>query len=136
MPDLLDLLDLPNKVLAFVRGVKEVGRENADRMADLFSKISDTLAAAAAEIREGRVPHAACGELHGFADAFFDATRSALGQEKARQLANLLKENYNIRTVAVRLEAADSAGRDMAAQQLEESSGRFRASGYVIKAKA
>ena len=131
-----NLLALPIKLLDLVRGVKTLQRESADRISDLFRHISDALAAAAAEIRDGRVPHGVCGQLMAFAGELFETTKGVLGEDKARELADQLWANYNIESFAMRLDSADAAGRETAAQQLEESSGRFLALGHMIRAKA
>jgi hypothetical protein len=130
-----NLLAIPIKLLDLVRGVKTLQRDSADRIADLFGKIGEALAVAAAEIRQGNVPHGVCGQLMAYADAFYDTTRKVLGDDKARELADLLHENYNVERMAASL-SSDPGRCDSAARQLEESAGRFMALGFIVRAKA
>ena len=131
-----NLLAIPIRIVELVRGVRSLRREDADRTAELFRHISEALAAAAADIREGRIPHGVCGQLMTFAGEFKDATSGVLEPERAEELSQLLYENYNIEMFAARLEQQDEEQRAASVQQLEESSGKFLALVHIIRTKA
>ncbi len=129
-----NLLSVPKQILDFVIGVKKLQRDSADRTAALFRHIAATLAGVAGEIRQGRIPNGACGELRTFADEFSATTEGVLGRSKANSFAALLRANYNVEKFAASL-SSDDARRETAAQRLEESSGRFMALAHIIRTK-
>jgi len=137
MPEMFGIIvGIAAKILEIVRGVKSLRRENAERAAALFDKISEALACAATDIRERRVPHGACGQITMFAEKFRDATKGVLDGPTADDMARLLTENCCIEKVAVRLQTAGDAICEASAARLEESSGRFRGLALLVIAKS
>lgn len=129
-----NLLSIPKQILRLITSVKTLQRDAADRTADLFRHISETLALVASEIREGQVPHGACAQLATFADEFVETTQGLLGEAKAQELAAVLRDNHNVEMLAANLASGETEV-ETAARQIEEASGRFFALAFMIRAK-
>ncbi len=125
------ILDVAKSLIGVSDKLKAAKQDRKDRIATLFEKVSDCLAAVSSEIRSGKVPHGRCAELEAYGDQLPDLVRNQV-PDRADALGNQLKAAHNVEGMAQALSVGQDKEPYLA--QIEEASGKFHALSNIMRA--
>ena len=89
--------------------------------------VAQTLNHAAAELRQGIVPHGTCGAMHGYAEHLASVLGDVIGQAQATALGDKLRESYEVEKLAAQFMQLPADERDAKFAGLDEAAGYLRA---------
>jgi hypothetical protein len=126
------LLKVASSLFGLFKGASALDKAKAEGLAVLLEKVADCLVATTVAIRGGQVPHGECGRLQTYAMELPQALDGFMAAEKATDLGDLLLSAYRVEGLAYDL--AQTSDREAHLAQLEEASGKFRATADLIRA--
>lgn len=109
---------------------KEESRRRA--ISDYFDQVSSCLRAVHSSLTHDQVPHGKCEELAGYADMLPETVGDSLGQEKSKELADLLKAAYRVE--GLWQECNKSPEKRSRLPDIEKTAGRFTALANSVRA--
>lgn len=131
-------LGISKGILEVVRGLlgasddlRKGSRERRAHMAALFESVSTCLAATAAEIRAGGVPHGRCAELITYAQELPSKVDREMGVQRAQELGAQLHAAYSVEGLALAI--AEDPEKEPHLASLEEASGKFLALARLVQ---
>lgn len=126
------ILSVAKALFSFRGEFMNARRDERDRIADLFEKISKCISAASTELKVDRVPHGRCAEMLAYANMLADVVKDEIGEDKAKQYAQELADAHEVELLWSALNNAPH--RDLQLAKLDEASGLFLALSNITRA--
>ena len=114
----------------------ELAKARKDRKVDVagfIEQIATTIDATAAQLRDEIYPGGKCAELFGHSQHLEAAIGDLIGQLKARELAEQLKEVNEIERLYGELRSDTAPERQRKLTVLDEAAGQFRATAAFVR---
>ncbi len=102
-------------------------------VAKFLARIAETIEDTSAALKHGNYPHGKCQELLQHSQSMESAIGDLVGEKKATELGNHLKEVWEIELLHHELRGKPEAERNRKLEVLDQAAGLFRATAAFVK---
>lgn len=102
------------------------------QVAAFIGGIAQTIEATSAALKQGIYPHGTCQELLSHAENMVQAIGDLIGEAKATELADQLKEVWQVEQLYGQLQSEPPEQRDKSLATLDQAAGLFRATAAFV----
>jgi hypothetical protein len=107
-------------------------QERKQKVATFIGGIAQTIETTSAALKQNIFPHGTCQELLSHAEHMVQAIGDLVGEAKATELANQLREVWQVEQLYAQLQAEPPEQRDKSLGTLDQAAGLFRATAAFV----
>ena len=126
------IINVAKTLFTFGDAFGNARRDKRDRIAQLFSDISNCLAGTSTELKKDQIPHGKCAEMLTYANTLEDLIKDEIGKTKAKEMADNLRSAHAVEDLLSDIK--HSPDREEQLAKLDQAAGIFLALSNITRA--